>query len=90
MNDQLKQQIIETKEEQEKREELELYIEVQENTYADFLANVERAMEEIIKTYNDLVEKYDITEGEREIFWNKVEQDRSYIKIGVLQYKNLQ
>ena len=89
MNDQLKQQIIETKEEQEKREELELYIEVQENTYADFLANVERAMEEIIKTYNDLVEKYDITEGEREIFWNKVEQDRSYIKIGVLQYKNL-
>ena len=32
LNDKLKQQIIETKEEHEKREELDLYIEVKEDT----------------------------------------------------------
>ena len=59
LNDQLKQQIIEAKEKQEKREELKLYITMQEYTYANYLANVEIAREELTKQCNYLVEKYE-------------------------------
>ena len=59
LNDQLKQQIIEAKEKQEKREELQLYITMQEYTYANYLANVEIAREELTKQCNYLVEKYE-------------------------------
>ena len=43
LNVRLQQQITESKEEPERREELELYIKVQEETYADYLAKVEIA-----------------------------------------------
>ena len=45
-------------EEQEKREESELYIQVQEETYVDFIAKVEMSREELDRKYRDLEEKY--------------------------------
>ena len=52
-------QLIETKEEQEKREELELYIQVQEETYVDYAAKVEIARDKLHKHYKELEKKYE-------------------------------
>ena len=45
LNEHLKKHIIETKEEQEKIEELDLYIQLHEGTYADYLVNDEMEKE---------------------------------------------
>ena len=59
LNNHLQEQITETKEEQEKREELEMYSQVQEEKFVDLLVKVQMARDKLDKNYKALEEKYE-------------------------------
>ena len=59
LNDQLKKQIIAMKEEQEKIEEPEIYIQQQKQTYSAYIANIDMEKEELPTKYDQLANKYE-------------------------------
>ena len=90
-------QLIKTKEEQEKREELELYIQVQEETYVDYAAKVEIARDKLHKHYKELEKKYEqkrqaliVVEAKLEFDLGSAKNHRRELEreIETLKYKN--
>ena len=77
LDDQLWKQIIETKEEQEKIfEELDLYIQMHEETSADYLAKIEMEKEELTKNYNKLAKRYEHKCLARLVVEAKIQRDQ--------------